>query len=201
MLDANKQIHIPGYPNLLLYADRESPDCVYGFTAPHLSASDSMVLLTYLKKNTVVGGQLSLTISTGLLDSERNAVQDSLVVEDGPPVRLIAPSWTDGRVTVKIADIMTLNGKPSLIGDNVCSLTAMLSAEEAGAVSDLWYSSDGWLTLEYDVEFLGQDSIEAICTPDSSTTVNISQSNSSIISKHLTSTFDLNQGQRKEIHY
>lgn len=201
MLDVNRQIHIPGYANLVIYADRESTDRVYGFALPHLSELDSMVLLTYQKKNTIVGGQLSLTISLGLLDSELNAVQAFLVVEDGSPVRLIAPSWTDGKVTVKVGDIITLNGKPSLIGDNVCSLNAMLSAEEADAVSDLWNSSDGRLTLEYDVEFLGQNSIESIYTPDSSTTVNVYQSNSLKISKNLTNTLDSSQGQRKEIKY
>ncbi|MEM9904059.1 MAG: hypothetical protein AAF921_03430 [Cyanobacteria bacterium P01_D01_bin.44] len=167
MIDLLHPIALAEYPHLLIYPDLEDGSCYYAFAQPHLSLIDDvadMTLMTYQKQGIATGGQLSLTTTLGLSSAEQTAVVSALTSGKGSPPHLSYPDWTGGNVTVAIADILTLTGQPTLMSDNHCALSSPLTAEQAQAISNLWQSNEAWLTLHYEVQFVGWDVAETQTT-------------------------------------
>ncbi|MEM9164940.1 MAG: hypothetical protein AAGC54_17960 [Cyanobacteria bacterium P01_F01_bin.4] len=167
MIDLMHPITLADYPHLLIYPDLEDESHYYAFAQPHLplvSDVSDMTLMTYQKQGIATGGQLSLTTTLGLSPAEQAAVVAALTPDKGPPPNLSYPDWTGGKVTVAIADVLTLTGQPTLMSDNHCALSTSLTREQAQAISNLWRSGEAWLTLHYEVQFVGWDVAEAQTT-------------------------------------
>lgn len=204
MLDSTQQIRLPDYPQLVIYPDREAADRYYVFSQPRLAETDGISLLTYAKAGVAMGGQLSLTTSLGLTVEERAGVEAALCADDAPPARLLAPQWTGGNVTVRVGKqandpVLTLTGTPSQLGDNRCALSASLSAEQAKAVGKLWRSSDPWLHIAYDTQFVGQDAAETTYQVLKNQRITLRQAEAHTVTQQLTNAVKPHGGEHTEV--
>jgi hypothetical protein len=159
MLDHSKRLVLADCPDLLIYGDHERSRTFYLLPAgPAVEVDDTgrpqARVLLYLKRQDGVrrpaGGQVSLSTllatSAGDLERVRLAIEASLTLPAASPgraeprfaIELLSPEWISGHVTVVLVEGLVLSGQPSLIGDNRCSMTLGLTAEQAAALRDAW---------------------------------------------------------------
>ena len=160
MLDLERPLALPDFPDVLVYRDHERPLIYYVLPpAPVLECDDNgrpeARVLLYLKRegNDTVpsGGQVSLTTILVTPPSELARIKKSietLLTPPAPPppapppppveVQVSGAEWVSGKVSVVLTPSLTLSGQPSLFSDNRCALTSALTAEQAKAVRDQW---------------------------------------------------------------
>lgn len=158
MLDPDRRVALPDFPQADVYRDHERPLTYYAVPAAVTVAVDDRGrpecrLTIYMKRQdgrpVPSGGQVSLTTVLGLSDQEIADITDAIEVSltpaaDGPApaprpsIQLLGPDWIGGRVVVALAGSFTLTGQPSLSGRNRCALVTSLTAETALLVREEW---------------------------------------------------------------
>jgi len=153
MLDASNPVVVSG-AEVLAWADLAGPDVVWALpTRPRLAvASDGgpdAALMLYRRGagNPPDGGQLSLTVDLALTAREREVAAAAGAArrpapkdpdEEQPPVEVRTPQWLDATVHAELVPGLTVDGTPTLMGDNTCLLTAQLDAAQAADVQAAW---------------------------------------------------------------
>ncbi len=157
MLDAASPLPVPGV-EVLAWADLDSVDVVWALPArPRLAlaadggADASLMLYRRGAGSPPDGGQLSLTVDLALSAGEREAAAAAGAArrpaptdpdEQRPPVEVRTPQWLDATVHAELLPGLTVDGRPTLMGDNTCMLTVQLDATQAAGVQDAW--ADGF---------------------------------------------------------
>jgi len=162
MLDLERRLALPEFPDVAVYHDHERPRSYY--VVPHAPALEidsngrpEARLLLYLKRQgdqkVPTGGQISLTTTlvTPAADLARikKAIETLLGEQPPPPpppapapppvvVQLSPPEWVSGEVTIALTPSLTLTGQPALFGDNRCALMNALTAEQAQGLREHW---------------------------------------------------------------
>jgi hypothetical protein len=159
MLDPTRRVVLEEVPHVTVYGDHEASTSFYvTASSPRLaqeeSGKPSINLLVYFRRGGSVkapsGGRLVLTTSLGLTPEELEQTREALAkrrrddpatVEIGQrpqPIELRFPQWVRGTAEVTIGELVRLTGQPSLAGENVCTMSTALNAEQAQALHAHW---------------------------------------------------------------
>jgi hypothetical protein len=159
MLDPDSRVAVPGLPQVAVYRDDREASRFYAFAAqPRIAVDDagrpqlSVFLYRRGRDKPPEGGQVSLTVTLALTEPEQAAVvaaigalprrpgpePDRERAPGGPPAAfseptIVPPEWLSGEVTVRLAEGIVMQGRPTLSGDNSCLLMAPLDAAGAAA--------------------------------------------------------------------
>jgi len=158
MLDPAARLDVPGFPQASVFRDHQQERTYYvvpwtGAIAIDAGGRPECRLLLFVKgepDSIATGGQLTLTTTLSVADSDLEAIKRSIEASLTPPavpgqplpppvvVQLATPDWASGRVTVSLAPGLLLTGQPSLGGQNRCALVSSLTPEGARALQDRW---------------------------------------------------------------
>lgn len=166
MLISGMQFTFPDLPAILVYPDDGSQQSFYALPArPRIARRDDgqpeISLMLRSKRggggqSEIIGGLLTVTAALGLSQDEemklialltRKLAQEAPPDSDEPPPkpRLLGIMWLSGKVDLTLDPKITASGMPSMFGDNRCSFSISLNADQAKAVSKAW--KDGKLNL------------------------------------------------------
>lgn len=158
MLDPQGRFTLAELPEILLFPDDRMVEGFYALPAAPRIALDgagqpqiALVIYGHKKGTDFVasGGLLTLTTTLALTGDEESRLDAALrrrLAERFPPapgetakvpVRL-SVEWLTAEVEVRLIPDLHLAGKPSMIGANVCSFSANLNADTAGALRKAW---------------------------------------------------------------
>jgi hypothetical protein len=171
MLDTHCSFAVPETPGLRVYPDHADPTRFYAVPdAPRVARDGqgrpALSLLVYGRGSgpqlKLLGGQILLTLTLALTDTERTALTQALerplnlkLPKDAPPVHvtLVSPDWLAGKVQAELLPGLILTGTPSLMAANECVLSADLTPEAAPAVQQAWKQGLPDARLSYDLSF------------------------------------------------
>ncbi|THF66797.1 hypothetical protein E7T06_20260 [Deinococcus sp. Arct2-2] len=171
MLDTHHSFAVPETPGLRVYPDHADPTRFYAVPDTPRVARDeqgrsALSLLVYGRGSgpqlKLLGGQILLTLTLALTDTERKALTQALerllnlkLPRDASPVHvtLVSPDWLDGKVQAELLPGLILTGTPSLMAANECVLSADLTPEAALAVQQAWKQGLPEARLSYDLSF------------------------------------------------
>jgi hypothetical protein len=135
---------------VVVFGDDRDPAAVYALAAAPRIARDEqgrpeLSLVLYGARGAdgrfeARGGLVSLTTTTGIEPAEERAVLDARARRAAPgsaPTRRSA-DFTEGRVSVRLTPDVSLEGAPSLVGDNRCSFSVRLDRDPAVALRSAW---------------------------------------------------------------
>jgi len=158
MLDPQGRFTLAELPEVLLFPDDRMVEGFYAMpAAPRIALDEAgrpqIALVVYGRKKgtdfVASGGLLSLTTTLALTGDEESRLDAALrrrLAEQFPPapgetakvpVRL-SVEWLTAEVEVRLIPDLHLAGKPSMSGANVCSFSANLNADTAGALREAW---------------------------------------------------------------
>lgn len=159
MLDPSTRFQAPGLPQIDVYRDHTDQDRFYAVPkSPRvvtsggfgIKAAPQINLLVYTRKQgsqaVTAGGQFSVSIAWALREEERaaliQALKKRLTTADKSksavdPV-VVSPDWVDGKAGVWLTKDLHYFGKPAMMGENICSLSASLNADQADTVRQAW---------------------------------------------------------------
>jgi hypothetical protein len=172
MLDPARRLDIPEFPQARVYRDHQQERTYYVVPWSASIAIDAggrpeCRLLLFVKgepdNRIATGGQLTLTTTLSVADSDLASIERSIVAKLTPPaapdepppppvvVQIANPDWASGRVSVNLAPGLVLTGQPSLGGRNRCALMSSLTAEGARALQDRWHRGLPDARIVYDM--------------------------------------------------
>lgn len=189
MLVAADRFRIGALPDVDVYPDHAAPARFYAVPRSPRLATDAngrpqMSLLLYGRgqgaQRQLLGAQVMLTTSLGLVDAEHRTLRAALVerltehamaalpasiqapttgaaAPDPSSVEIFSPDWQSGVVTVRLTADIQLAGKPSLVGANECALSANLDADQAQALQRAWDAGLPDARITYQVQVTAVD--------------------------------------------
>ena len=137
-----ERISLAELPDVLVFPDDSSDRLFYASSAkPRLARDDDgrpeINLLLYGKKTggsfVPSGGALTATVSLALTPAEERRLGELL-----PQSQIVPVAWLEGEVEFRPTAGVSSTQMPSLFGDNRCSFSIRLSAEQATAVGPEW---------------------------------------------------------------
>ncbi|MEM7481967.1 MAG: hypothetical protein AAF481_12400 [Acidobacteriota bacterium] len=141
MLDVHSPIHLSQLSDVRVYPDTTDSSTFYALPV-RPAVEDLELTLTGRKvrgRFEAERGVVSLTTVLTLAESDRQRVERLLTQRaEGMPVRLAPVTWAGGRVVVTLLPGLTLEGSPSLYGDNRCSLQRKLDEPSARELEKAW---------------------------------------------------------------
>ena len=135
-----ERISFSELPDVLVFPDDASDKLFYASSARPRVARDAdgkpeINLLLYGKKSggsfVPSGGVLTATVSLALSPSEEQRLSELLP-------QIVPVAWLEGEVEFRPAPNISSTQMPSLFGDNRCSFSVRLSAEQAAAIGPEW---------------------------------------------------------------
>jgi hypothetical protein len=162
------QFTLPGLDDILIYPDDSSPESFYAVSAcPRIARTDDQTpeisLLLYGKRLNQsfepTGGVFSLTVTIGLSKAEEKKALGLLkerlansTVDPATPAplpRLLSVHWLTGTCELLIGSKTVAREKPSMFGDNRCSFSISLSADQARLLQQAWHDQLRDLQVRY----------------------------------------------------
>jgi hypothetical protein len=135
-----ERISFAELPDVLVFGDDSSDSLFYASSGRPRLVRDSdgkpeINLLLYGKKSggsfVPSGGVLTATVSLALTPSEEQRLGELLP-------QIVPVAWLEGEVEFRPAADISSTQMPSLFGDNRCSFSVRLSAEQAAAIGPEW---------------------------------------------------------------
>jgi hypothetical protein len=141
-----ERISFAELPDVLVFGDDSSASLFYASSGRPRLVRDSdgkpeINLLLYGKKSSgslvPSGGVLTATVSLEMTPSEEQRLADLLRQRTAAP-QVVPVAWLEGEVEFRPAANLSAIQVPSLFGDNRCSFSVRLSAEQAAAIGPEW---------------------------------------------------------------
>lgn len=180
MLNPSSAFMLAALPSILIYTDHAVAGRFYVMpNAPRIARDAAglplISLLLYGRgqgsQRKLMGGMFTLTTDLALTAAEQSLLVESLkvhLVETGAPCttpneqltpEVMNPEWLDGTVQVQLTSTLSVSGTPSLLGDNRCTLSLNLNAENAQSLQKAWEEGlpDATVTYQGHVPAAQQD--------------------------------------------